>query len=757
MSGRLICAALVMTASLPGEAQVPPPPSLPDHRMAGSSRGMTVDEIVALASFADVDAAGSKVSISPDGRFLIAIEERPTSDREMVQASLLLWKKADLDQSGEMLTRRPSPTRLGSFTSVDGPVISSIRWADDSSSIVALVNEGQNHQALWRVTLTRRKQRVSLPAQNVRSFDFAESTIVYTASATSPIDGTPRDPILGPPATQVSTGKALQDLLFPTDTPDPSQWVDIWRWSGVRPIKVGVAGAIRPSEDRNPLALSPDGKEVILDFPVKQVPDSWSRFAVDTRLNVTAGWKSGPQHFTNVNGLIPHQFAVLQLETGVATPLADGPDAQSRGFLLPSTSLAVWSSDGSHVAISATFLPGHSKPCVAVVDLATRHGSCVTSIAKAFDRIHKLDFVDRSNDQVRIDTGRDGSERSVEVFQFNRASLTWGLVSISRANAVQANRFYVNQDINHPPSLVDGQRTGDREIYNPNPQLDMARLATWETVNIPVPNGKPIKAGLLLPNGPAPTGGLPLVIQTHGFDPSTFSPSGAYSAPFAAQALVREGFAVVQLPMSCPVGEVAETPCFLKQYKAAISFLSDKGTADRERLAIIGFSRTGIHVLSALTDPTFSFKAAVLQNGYLNTLSQYFSSVDYYDGFVNGWMSKMIGGKPYGQGLPHWMTASPSFNYDHLETPLRVEANGKLDTLFMWEPYAAMRDRRLPADLIVLRQGTHPLTNPAARAASQQGAVDWLAYWVMGKKDPSPAKEVQYQRWESMKRDVPKK
>lgn len=731
--------------------------SLAIHPQAGATRGMTVDEIVAVAAFADVDATGSKVSISPDGRFLIAIEERPTTDRERLQAGLLLWKTADLNQTGEKSARPPSPTQLGTFISVGGPVVSSIKWAEDSGSIAALVNEGQDHSALWRVTLNGRKQRVSLPTQNVRSFDIAASAIVYTASAEPPADEPTRDSGSRPSPARVGTGQPLQDLLFPGETSDIYPWVDLWRWSGARPIKVAVKGDLRLSEHRNPLALSPDGKKVIVNFPVGHVPHSWSRFAVDTRFDVTAGWKSGPQHLTNDNLLIPHQFTVLQLETGTAASLADAPDAQSRGFLLPSTSLAAWSEDGSHVAISATFLPGHSTPCVAVVNLATRSSGCVTSIAKAFDRVHKLEFVDRSNDQLRIDIGRDGADRSIETFQFDRASSTWRLGLRSPAGAAQTSRFYVKEDMNHPPALVDRQRSGDRRIYDPNPQLDMSQLAAWETLKIPLPAGDPIEAGLLVPDGPAPAGGFPLVIQTHGFDPSTFSPSGIYSAPFAAQALVREGFAVVQLPMNCPVGEVDETPCFLRHYKAATSLLSGKKIVDPDRLAIIGFSRTAIHVLSALTDHSFNFKAAVLQNGYMNTISQYFGSVDYGDNFVNGWMNKMIGGKPYGNGLQRWMAASPSFKYDQLTTPLRVEAAGKLDTMFMWEPYAAMRDRSLPTDLIVYPRGTHPLSNPVERIASQQGSVDWLAYWVMDKKDPSPAKQAQYHRWDAMKGNTPKK
>ncbi|MEP7007636.1 MAG: hypothetical protein ABI810_16755, partial [Sphingomonas bacterium] len=279
---------------------------------------MTVDEIVAVATFGDVDRAGAQVSISPDGKFLIVIQEQATPDRKMLQADILLWKKADLELSAEKASTVPSPIRLATFASANGPVVISLKWSQDSRSVAVLVTEGKGSSALWRVALSGGKQMVSLPAQNVRSFDVAASTIVYTASAASPIDGNTQDPGGGLAIAKLGTGKALQDLLFPDDNPDPSQWVDLWRWSGGRPSRVAVTGAIRLSEDRNPLALSPDGKIVIVDFPVDRVPAEWSRFSADTRLDVTASWVSGPQRFTNTNGFIPHQFQILDLGAGIA-------------------------------------------------------------------------------------------------------------------------------------------------------------------------------------------------------------------------------------------------------------------------------------------------------------------------------------------------------------------------------------------------------------------------------------------------------
>ena len=121
---------------------------------------------------------------------------------------------------------------------------------------------------------------------------------------------------------------------------------------------------------------------------------------------MTVGWRSGPQAFNDDNGSIPHQFALLNLASGVATPIADGPDAQSRGILLPSPSLATWSADGRRVAISATFLPGHSAPCLAVLTLPQRSVSCVTTLTQSLDRVSQIRFVGPVQQAVRVEPPR---------------------------------------------------------------------------------------------------------------------------------------------------------------------------------------------------------------------------------------------------------------------------------------------------------------------------------------------------------------
>src|SRR5205085_7501725 len=112
----------------------------------------------------------------------------------------------------------------------------------------------------------------------------------------------------------------------------------------------------------------------------------------------------------------------------------------------------------------------------------------------------------------------------------------------------------------------------------------------------------------------------------------------------------------------------------------------------------------------------------------------------------------VIGAPPVEQGLQQWFKRSPGFNMAKVATPLQVVGGGRLGALFMWEPYAALRYLNKPVDLIVLREGTHILTSPAERMASQGGTVDWFRFWLQGYEDPDPKKREQYVRWRELRK-----
>ena len=102
---------------------------------------------------------------------------------------------------------------------------------------------------------------------------------------------------------------------------------------------------------------------------------------------------------------------------------------------------------------------------------------------------------------------------------------------------------------------------------------------------------------------------------------------------------------------------------------------------------------------------------------------------------------------PWGKGLTQWMERSPLFNIDRISCPIRIEAYGLTSLLGMWPWYSLLKEREMPVDLVLLPDASHQVVKPWERLVSQQGNVDWFAFWLTGKEDPSAAKAAQYGRW----------
>ena len=87
-----------------------------------------------------------------------------------------------------------------------------------------------------------------------------------------------------------------------------------------------------------------------------------------------------------------------------------------------------------------------------------------------------------------------------------------------------------------------------------------------------------------------------------------------------------------------------------------------------------------------------------------------------------------------------------------VRTPLLLLQPGVRAVFADWEPYATLRYLKKPVDLIMLQAGTHVMTNPTQRLASETINVDWFRFWLKGEEDVDPAKTTQYSRWREMRR-----
>jgi len=190
--------------------------------------------------------------------------------------------------------------------------------------------------------------------------------------------------------------------------------------------------------------------------------------------------------------------------------------------------------------------------------------------------------------------------------------------------------------------------------------------------------------------------------------------------------------------------------------EAAIDHLDSLGLIDRSRVGLIGFSRTCYHVLYLVSHshPRYPIAAAAATDGVDQSYLQYFL-------FRNAWLRAgftadeavaINGGPPWGKGLDTWRERAPGFNLDRVMTPLRLEAITPAMTLEEWEPFAGLLLQHKPVELFVIPEGSHVLTRPWERLASQGGNVDWFRFWLKGEEDPDPAKAEQYARWRELRK-----
>jgi dipeptidyl aminopeptidase/acylaminoacyl peptidase len=311
--------------------------------------------------------------------------------------------------------------------------------------------------------------------------------------------------------------------------------------------------------------------------------------------------------------------------------------------------------------------------------------------------------------------------------------------------------------------FATNQRTKEKALLlDLNPQLSKLELGKVETVEWTV-DGVAVVAGLYLPPDYTPGHKYPLVIQTHGFSRKRFSMDGAieWSSGFAARPLAARGFLVLQLldpviPFSSEgndgkrfgvTGGQAGRNLNVRGIETAIDYLDEKGIIDKERVGIVGFSRSVAFVGYLLTHSTRQFAAASLVNG---VDGGYFQELVYpqfaYD------KDEMNGGpSPFGEGLKTWLKESPSFSLGKVRTPLRLlELGDSNDVSELWEWFASLQLQRKPVDYIFLPDAAHLVVKPWERIVAQQGLVDWFRFWLQGYEDPDYLKRDQYRRWEHL-------
>lgn len=692
------------------------------------------------AYFVQAPADGPVALFSPDQQKFLILVKGGNIARNTVEYSLLLYRTREALQAPRpdvLLTMSSSSNR----NAIDNP-----KWLEDSKTIVFLGESpgGLPQVYSFDIVSRRLKQLTSQPTPIVKyGISRDGHTIVYEAEdrKTPDLTGIQRNGVL------ITTQTPSDLMSLVSEVPQPVEAIG-------RALYVQKAGnaAVKMAfplllTEYAPLSLSPDGRYAVIAAHVTTIPPAWTQYKdpflhmiIQAAIHSHDGW-------SNVM-----QYMVLDTQTHKIEPLLDAP------FSLSSRGIA-WIGGGSSVVVSGTYLPlvntapavseaRQTNTYVVEVRLPDREIETVTETS-----LKVLGWNDASR-ELLLGSVKEGTLSAREAFR--KTGSTWHQFPLAQAisQPVAPVEVSLDEDMNHPPRIYAEAAGGDQQtlLLDLNPQFAHLEFGKVAAITWKASDGHQVTGGLYLPPDYKPGTRYPLVIQTHGFNQHRFWIDGPWSSAFAAQPLAAKEMLVLQVGPSVDHEEdekAADTPHEAPRqaaaYEGAIDELDRRGLIDRNRVGIIGFSRTVYYVEYTLTHSKYHFAAASVVDGFDGGYMNYslWRTADYE--LVNG-------GNPAGATLNLWMKNCPGFNLDRVTTPLHIEYYSRDGFLGGWEWFSGLTLLDKPVEFLWIPDGYHMLVKPWDRVLSQQGTVDWFAFWLEGERDLASAKQKQYERWDEFRR-----
>lgn len=741
--------------------------SLVCYPIRGEAHVFTPEDDVGLALFeyAGRGAPGGIVKFSPDGRYFVVLTERGRLDLNAPEDTLWLFRTRDVQ---DFLRRRnggpaPAPLPLAQSSSDrNGPLIEDVKWLPDSTGVAFTTLKKDSrckyHQLALADVKTHTIRALTPEEQDVTGFDIRSNrSYVYTVKA-------PQLLIPGPPGQHpavASTGENFWAVAFPDAIPDDHALMTPFAADGLWAVVDGVrrqvlrAESYETSENGMPLALSPDGHWLVTVLKTEHPPESWSKY------------KAPPGYEKMRLPLDPSSYYLIDLRTGARKILVNAPWGLNQDWH-SYLQTARWSADGQSLILTDVFFPldvkdpleisdRESHPYIAVLRLKSGKLSKVLAVRAGLDKLRYAikDVHFEGKHTVVVDFDRSHylpKQPPAAVFR-EQTPGHWEQVAGDEDPRVLARSVIVSEreSINQPPQLVGRDKTGggERVIWDPNPQLKQVELGSAEVIRWKDDTGYEWEGGLVEPPGYIPGKLYPLVIQTHGFSESQFLTNGIFTSAFAARALAAHGIVVLQMGWNVKdLDTPSEGPGVVAGFRSVVKKLADEGMIDPARVGAIGFSRSVYHVLYAATADPRLLAAASVTDGVDFGYFEYIMSVD--TGFARE-ADLINGGSPMRSGgMRRWLEHSPEFNVDKVAAPVLFLQPGIISATWNWGVYAGLRYLKKPVDLIVLQPGTHVMTNPRQRLASEISNVDWFDFWLNGHEDSNPSKAEQYRRWKKL-------
>jgi len=291
-------------------------------------------------------------------------------------------------------------------------------------------------------------------------------------------------------------------------------------------------------------------------------------------------------------------------------------------------------------------------------------------------------------------------------------------------------------------SSLNGQ---PKQITDMTNQIRDWKIAQSEVISWKSKDGAMIEGVLHKPMNYDPTKKYPLLVMIHGgptgIDTPTPVPGNVYPVlqwldkgclvlrpNYRGSAGYGEGFRSLNVK-NLGVGDMWDV-------MSGIDYLDKKGMIDKNKMGCMGWSQGG-YISAFLTTNTDMFKAISVGAGISNWVT-YYVSTD-----IHPFTRQYLKATPWSDEAIYKKT-SPMTNINKAKTPTLIQ-HGEFDKRVpisnAYELLQGLRDKNVPAELIVYKGFGHGISKPKERLAANWHNWQWFNKYIWGEKVEIPVGE----------------
>lgn len=291
-------------------------------------------------------------------------------------------------------------------------------------------------------------------------------------------------------------------------------------------------------------------------------------------------------------------------------------------------------------------------------------------------------------------------------------------------------------------SSLEGQ---PKQITNFSDQIKEWKVAQSEVINWKSEDGSVIEGVLHKPSNYDPSKKYPLLVVIHGGPTGIDTPTPVPGYVYPILQWLDKGCLVLRPNYrgSAGYGEAFRSLNVknlgvgdMWDVMSGIDYLDKKGMIDKTKMGSMGWSQGG-YISAFLTTNTNVFKAISVGAGISNWMT-YYVNTD-----IHPFTRQYLKATPWSDELIYKKT-SPITNINKAKTPTLIQ-HGELDKRVpianAYELLQGLRDRSVPAELIVYKGFGHGINKPKERLAATWHNWQWFNKYIWGEKVELPLKE----------------